>query len=57
MRWAAVYALEHLLVPLIITLAVLYVFRGVDRDANAYVEQVNRWLGFDELMRALAHGS
>jgi hypothetical protein len=57
MRWAAVYALEHLLVPLIITLTVLYVFRGVDGDANAYVEQVNRWLGFDELVRALAHGS
>jgi hypothetical protein len=54
MRWAVAYALEHLLVPLVVALALLYVFRGADGGANAYVDQLNRWLGFDELTRALA---
>ncbi len=56
MRWAVARAVEHPLVPLIVALALLYVFRGADGGANAYVEQLNRRLGFDELMRALDRG-
>ncbi len=50
---AVAYAFEHLLFPLIVALALLYVFRGASGGADPYVEQIDRWLGFDELMRAL----
>jgi hypothetical protein len=53
MRWAVAYAVERLLVPLIVAVALLYVFRDASGGANPYVEQIDRWLGFDALMRAL----
>jgi hypothetical protein len=53
MRWAVAYALERLLVPVIVALLVMYVFGDASGGANPLVEQINRWLGFDELMRAL----
>jgi hypothetical protein len=52
MRWAVAYAVERLFVSALIALLFVCVFHGAD----AYVDQVDRWLGFDALARALAHG-
>jgi hypothetical protein len=53
MRWAVAHAIERLLVPLIVALGLLYVFRDAHSGANPYVEQIDRWLGVDALVRAL----
>jgi hypothetical protein len=53
---ALAYAIEHLLFPLLVALLMLYLFRNASGSADAYVDQVNRWLGFDALMRSLEHG-
>ncbi len=57
MKWtAAAYALERLLFPLIVAMALLYVFRDAPATTDPYVDAINHWLGFDQLMRALDHG-
>ncbi len=56
MRWAVAYALERLFVLALIALLFVCVFHRADGSADAYVDQVDRWLGFDALMRALEHG-
>jgi hypothetical protein len=50
---ALAYAIEHLLFPLLVAMLLLYLFRNTAGGADAYVDQVNRWLGFDALTRAL----
>ena len=55
MRWAVAYALERLFVLALIALLFACVFHSADGGADAYVDQVNRWLGFDALTRALEH--
>jgi hypothetical protein len=56
MRWAVAYAFERIFVLALIALLFVCVFHAADGGADAYVEQVNRWLGFDALARALEHG-
>jgi hypothetical protein len=56
MRWAVAYALERLLVPLLVALLFMHYFGDASGGANPYVEQIDRWLGFDALMHALDHG-
>ena len=57
MKWtAAAYALEHLAFPLIVALLLVYLFRDAPGTANPYVDAINHWLGFDQLMHALDHG-
>jgi hypothetical protein len=53
MRWAVAYAFERLLVPVVVALLFMSVFGDASGGANPFVEQINRWLGFNELMRAL----
>lgn len=55
MRWALAYAFEQLFVVALIALLFVCVLHASDGGADAYVEQVNRWLGFDALTRALGH--
>jgi hypothetical protein len=55
MRWAVAYAFERLFVLALIALLFVCVFHAADGGADAYVDQVNRWLGFDALTRALEH--
>jgi len=55
MRWAVAYAFEQLFVVALIALLFVCVLHAADGGADAYVDQVNRWLGFDALTRALAH--
>ena len=57
MRQAVAYAFERLLILALVALLFVGVFRSADGGADAYVNQVDRWLGFDALARALAHGS
>ena len=56
MRWAVAYAFERLFILALIALLFICVFHAADGGADAYVSQVNRWLGFDALARALEHG-
>jgi hypothetical protein len=53
MRWAAAYAVGRLLVLAALALAFVYFFRDGDGAANPYVQQLDRWLGLDELLRAI----
>jgi hypothetical protein len=55
MRWAIAYAFEQLFVLALIALLFVCVFHAAGGGADAYVEQVNRWFGFDALARALEH--
>jgi len=56
MRWsAAAFALEHLLLPALVALGLFYVFRDAPGTANPWVDQIVRWLGFDQLLQALDH--
>jgi hypothetical protein len=48
-------AIEHLLFPLLVALLLLYLFRNASGGVDGYVDQVDRWLGFDALTRALEH--
>ena len=57
MRWAVAYAFERLFFLALVALLFVCVFHTADGGADAYVSQVDRWLGFDALARALAHGS
>jgi len=52
MRWAIAYAFERLLVPLLVALLFIHYFGDASGGANPYVEQIDRWFGFD----ALRHG-
>ena len=56
MRWAVAYALERLLVPLLVALLFLHYFGDASGGANPYVEQIDRWFGFDALRRGLDQG-
>ncbi len=56
MRWAVAYASGRLFVLALIALLFVCVFHAADGGADAYVDHVNRWLGFDALTRALEHG-
>lgn len=49
---ALAFAIEHLLFPLLVALLLLYLFRNASGGPGGYVDQINRWLGFDELTRA-----
>lgn len=53
MRWALAYAFEQLFALALFALLFVCVLHLGDGGAAAYVDQVTRWLGFDELMRAL----
>ena len=57
MRWAtaAACALEHLLAPALAGLLLVYLFRDAPGTASPYVDQIDRWLGLDQLLRALEH--
>ena len=55
MRWAVIGAIERLLVPLLVALLFLHYFGDASGGANPYVEQIDRWLGFDVLARAFVH--
>ena len=55
MRWTVAYAFERLVFLALIALLLVCVFRAADGGADAYVDQVNRWLGFDAVTRALEH--
>ena len=57
MRWAVASAFGRLFILALVALLFVCVFRTADGGADAYVSQVDRWLGFDALTRALAHGS
>jgi hypothetical protein len=52
---ALAYAIEHLLFPLLVAMLLLYLFRNASEGADAYADQITRWLGFDALTRALEH--
>jgi hypothetical protein len=56
MRWAFAYALERILVPLLVALLFIHYFGDAPGGANPYVEQIDRWFGFDALRRGLDHG-
>jgi hypothetical protein len=56
MRRAVAYAFERLLILALVALLFVCVFHTADGGADGYVSQVDRWLGFDALTRALAHG-
>jgi hypothetical protein len=56
MRWAVAYALERLLVPLLVALLFMHYFGDASGGANPYVEQIDRWFGFDALMHGLDQG-
>ena len=56
MRRAVAYAFERLLILALVALLFVCVFHTADGGADGYVNQVDRWLGFDALTRALAHG-
>jgi len=56
MRWAVAYAFARLFPLALIALLFVCMFYTSDGGAEAYVAQVDRWLGFDALTRALAHG-
>jgi hypothetical protein len=49
---AIAFAIEHLLFPTLVALLLLYLFRNAAGGPSGYVDQINRWLGFDELTRA-----
>ncbi len=53
MRWAIAYAFEQLFALALFALLFVCVFHVGDGGADAYVDQITRWLGFDELVRAL----
>jgi hypothetical protein len=55
MRWAVAYAFGRLFILALVALLFVCVFHTADGGADAYVSQVNRWLGLDALMRALSH--
>lgn len=55
MRWALAYALERLLVPLLVALLFLHYFGDASEGANPYVEQIDRWFGLDALRHGLDH--
>ena len=55
MRWAVAYALERLLIPLLVALLFIHYFGDAKGGANPYVEQIDRWFGFEALRRGLDH--
>ena len=55
MRWAVAYAFGRLFSLALLALMFVCVFHTADGGADAYVSQINRWVGLDALMRALSH--
>ena len=55
MRWAVAYAFGRVFILALVALLFVCVFHTADGGGDAYVSQVNRWLGLDALTRALAH--
>ena len=55
MRWVVAYAFERLFILALFALLLVCLVHAADGGADAYVGQVNRWLGFDALIRALEH--
>ncbi len=55
MRWAISFALNRLFVLAVIALVMNNYFRTSCGIGNSYVEQLNQWLGFNDLIRALDH--
>jgi len=57
MRWAFSFALNRLFVLAVIVLVMNTYFRTSCGIGNSYVEQLDQWLGFSDLIRALGHGA
>ena len=55
MKGAVIGAIERLLIPLLVALLFLHYFGDASGGANPYVEQIDRWLGFDALAGAFVH--
>jgi hypothetical protein len=55
MRWAVAFAFERLFILALAALLFVCVFHAAHGGADAYVNQVERWLGFDALTRAFEH--
>ena len=53
MRWAVADAVGRLLVLAAIALLFVHFFGDGDGATNPYVRQVDRWLGLDQLLRAI----
>jgi len=56
MRWAFSFALNRLFVLAAIALLLNHMFRNSCGVGNPYVETLNHWLGFDELVRVFERG-
>jgi hypothetical protein len=56
MRWAISFALNRLFVLAAIALTLNAMFRNSCGVGNPYVEALNHWLGFDELVRVFERG-
>jgi hypothetical protein len=48
---ALAFAGNHLLFPLAVALLLLYLFREAPGGPGGFVDQIDRWLGFDDLTR------
>jgi len=55
MRWAFSSATNRLVVVAIVALVLNIYFRARYGFEDSYVEQLKRWFGFDNLVRALDH--
>jgi hypothetical protein len=53
MNWAVSYAVNRLFALAVIALVLHNVFRDQCGVGDAYLDQINHWLGFDDLARAL----
>ena len=51
---ALAYAIEHLMFPLIVAALLLALFRNAPGGPQGYADQIDRWLGLDQVARALA---
>lgn len=46
------YAIEHLMFPLIVAALLLSLFRNAPGGPQGYADQLDRWIGLDQLARA-----
>lgn len=53
MKWAVSFAVNRLIALAVIALTLNSYFRDTCGIGNSYVDQLDRWLGFDDLVRAL----